>query len=57
MKAAFFDHVGQPLRIDTLRDPVPAPDEVVLQIAACGRRWGPPGLLCPGRGWVMKSRG
>lgn len=36
MKAAFFDHVGQPLRIDTLRDPVPAPDEVVLQIAACG---------------------
>jgi 2-desacetyl-2-hydroxyethyl bacteriochlorophyllide A dehydrogenase len=36
MKAAFFDHVGQPLRIDTLRDPDPAPDEVVLQIAACG---------------------
>ena len=36
MKAAFFDHVGQPLRIDDLRDPDPAPDEVVVQFAACG---------------------
>lgn len=36
MKAAFFDAVGQPLRIAEAPDPAPAPDEVVLRIAACG---------------------
>jgi threonine dehydrogenase-like Zn-dependent dehydrogenase len=36
MKAAFFDGVGQPLRIGAAPDPSPAADEVVLHIAACG---------------------
>jgi (R,R)-butanediol dehydrogenase/meso-butanediol dehydrogenase/diacetyl reductase len=36
MKAAVFDGVGQPLRVADLRAPEPAPDEVVLRIAACG---------------------
>lgn len=36
MKAAIFDAVGQPLRIDTRPDPAPAADEVVLRVAACG---------------------
>jgi (R,R)-butanediol dehydrogenase/meso-butanediol dehydrogenase/diacetyl reductase len=36
MKAAVFDAVGQPLRIDDLAMPRPADDEVLLRIAACG---------------------
>ena len=36
MKAALFDTVGTPLRIEVIADPTPAPDEVVLRIAACG---------------------
>lgn len=36
MKAAFFDAVGQPLRVSDTPDPSPAPDEVVLRVAACG---------------------
>jgi threonine dehydrogenase-like Zn-dependent dehydrogenase len=36
MKAAVFDGVGQPLRVADLREPEPAPDEVLLRIAACG---------------------
>jgi 2-desacetyl-2-hydroxyethyl bacteriochlorophyllide A dehydrogenase len=36
MKAALFDGVGQPLRIDDLKVPEPADDEVLLRIAACG---------------------
>jgi (R,R)-butanediol dehydrogenase/meso-butanediol dehydrogenase/diacetyl reductase len=36
MKAAVFDAVGQPLRIDDLDVPKPADDEVLLRIAACG---------------------
>lgn len=36
MKAVIFDAVGSPLRIDTIPEPDPAPDEVVLRIAACG---------------------
>jgi (R,R)-butanediol dehydrogenase/meso-butanediol dehydrogenase/diacetyl reductase len=36
MKAALFDRVGTPLRIADLPDPSPGPDEVILQIAACG---------------------
>lgn len=36
MKAAIFDAVGQPLRIDETPDPSPAADEVVLRVAACG---------------------
>jgi threonine dehydrogenase-like Zn-dependent dehydrogenase len=36
MKAAIFDGVGQPLRVDDLQPPEPAADEVLLRIAACG---------------------
>jgi len=36
MKAALFDTVGRPLRVDTIGDPQPQADEVVLKVAACG---------------------
>ncbi|CAN7548141.1 zinc-dependent alcohol dehydrogenase [Rhizobium sp. LjRoot254] len=36
MKAALFDGVGQPLRIDDIKVPEPDHDEVLLKIAACG---------------------
>ena len=36
MRAAIFETVGSPLRIGTVPDPVPAEDEVVLRVAACG---------------------
>ncbi len=36
MKAAIFDGVGKPLRVDDLRAPQPAPDEILLRVAACG---------------------
>jgi (R,R)-butanediol dehydrogenase/meso-butanediol dehydrogenase/diacetyl reductase len=36
MKAAIFDGVGIPLRVSDLPPPAPAPDEVVLRVAACG---------------------
>lgn len=36
MRAAIFDGVGHPLRIDQLPRPEPAADEVLLRIAACG---------------------
>ncbi|MBZ9937798.1 alcohol dehydrogenase catalytic domain-containing protein [Mesorhizobium sp. BR1-1-16] len=36
MKAAIFEAVGAPLRIGTVADPTPAPDEVVIRVAACG---------------------
>lgn len=36
MKAAFFDAVGRPLRIDDAPEPAPSQDEVVLRVAACG---------------------
>lgn len=36
MKAAIFDAVGQPLRVDEVPDPKPGPDEVVLRVAGCG---------------------
>jgi (R,R)-butanediol dehydrogenase/meso-butanediol dehydrogenase/diacetyl reductase len=36
MKAAIFDGVGIPLRIDDLQVPTPAADEVLLRVAACG---------------------
>ncbi|GAB4354180.1 MAG: alcohol dehydrogenase catalytic domain-containing protein [Oricola sp.] len=36
MKAALFDTVGRPLRVDTISDPEPEADEVVLKVAACG---------------------
>ncbi len=36
MKAALFDTVGRPLRVDTIGDPQPEADEVVLKVAACG---------------------
>jgi (R,R)-butanediol dehydrogenase/meso-butanediol dehydrogenase/diacetyl reductase len=36
VKAAIFDGVGRPLRIDDLALPEAAPDEVLLRVAACG---------------------
>ena len=36
MKAAIFDGVGRPLRVDDLAPPEPAADEVLLRVAACG---------------------
>src|SRR5690606_36849663 len=36
MKAAIFDRVGEPLRVDDLPPPEPAESEVSLQVAACG---------------------
>jgi threonine dehydrogenase-like Zn-dependent dehydrogenase len=36
MKAAVFRAVGQPLSIETLPDPTPAPTEIVLKVARCG---------------------
>lgn len=36
MKSAFFDAIGQPLRIDSAPDPTPAEDEVLLRVGACG---------------------
>ena len=36
MKAAIFDGVGQPLRVDDLQRPEPAEDEVLLRVTACG---------------------
>ena len=36
MKAALFDTVGRPLRVDTIGDPQAEADEVVLKVAACG---------------------
>ena len=36
MKAAIFDVVGQPLRVDDLQRPEPAEDDVLLRVDACG---------------------
>ncbi|MGO7335646.1 zinc-dependent alcohol dehydrogenase [Rhizobium leguminosarum] len=36
MRAALFDGVGQPLRIDDIKVAEPAHDELLLKIAACG---------------------
>ncbi|MCI5074159.1 alcohol dehydrogenase catalytic domain-containing protein [Oricola sp.] len=36
MKAVLFDTVGRPLRVDTIGDPQPDDDEVLLKVAACG---------------------
>ena len=36
MKAAIFDGVGRPLRLGDLASPLPAADEVLIHIAACG---------------------
>jgi (R,R)-butanediol dehydrogenase/meso-butanediol dehydrogenase/diacetyl reductase len=36
MQAAVFKCVGVPLVIETRPDPVPAPDEVVIQVGRCG---------------------
>lgn len=36
MKAALFESVGRPLRIDIVEDPRLGADEVLLKIAACG---------------------
>lgn len=36
MKAALFDTVGRPLRIESVADPEPAADEILLRVSACG---------------------
>ena len=36
MKAAIFDGVGIPLRVDDIQPPRPAADEVLLRVVACG---------------------
>ena len=36
MQAIVFDATGQPLRLTDLQNPTPQPDQVLLQIAACG---------------------
>lgn len=36
MKAAVFKGAGQPLAIETIPDPTPAPTEMVIKIARCG---------------------
>lgn len=36
MRAVVFDQANAPLRLETLADPKPKADEVVLKIAACG---------------------
>jgi threonine dehydrogenase-like Zn-dependent dehydrogenase len=36
MKAAVFRGAGQPLAIETLDDPTPAPDEIVIKVDRCG---------------------
>jgi len=36
MRAAVFHEVGKPLVIERVSDPVPAPDQVILQVASAG---------------------
>lgn len=36
MKAAVFKEVGQPLSVESVEDPTPAPNELVLEVAYCG---------------------
>ena len=36
MKAAVFKEVGQPLAVETVADPAPAPSELVLKVGYCG---------------------
>src|SRR5579862_3240809 len=36
MRAMIFDAPGQPLRSATVRDPVPADDQVLVKVRACG---------------------
>lgn len=36
MNAAFFEGVGQPLRIGMAPDPTPTADQVILCLGACG---------------------
>ncbi len=36
MKAAIFSKVGSPLTVETVPDPVPGPDEIILKVARCG---------------------
>ena len=36
MKAAVFKAIGQPLNIEEINDPVPAADEVVVEVGRCG---------------------
>jgi (R,R)-butanediol dehydrogenase/meso-butanediol dehydrogenase/diacetyl reductase len=55
VKAAVFKAPGQPLSIEALADPVPGPDQVVLQVGRCGicgsdlhMTEGPNSILPPG---------
>jgi (R,R)-butanediol dehydrogenase/meso-butanediol dehydrogenase/diacetyl reductase len=36
MKAALFKAIGRPLEIEDIREPTPAPDEVVVEVGRCG---------------------
>jgi (R,R)-butanediol dehydrogenase/meso-butanediol dehydrogenase/diacetyl reductase len=36
MKAAVFKALGAPLEVETVGDPVPAPDEVLIRVGRCG---------------------
>ena len=36
MKAALFDAPGRPLTIETIPDPAPGPEDLILQVNACG---------------------
>ncbi|HBA43260.1 MAG TPA: alcohol dehydrogenase, partial [Alphaproteobacteria bacterium] len=36
MKAAIFREVGSPLSIETIPDPTPGPNELILKVARCG---------------------
>jgi (R,R)-butanediol dehydrogenase / meso-butanediol dehydrogenase / diacetyl reductase len=36
VKAAVFKKLGEPLKVESLPDPVPSPNEVVVQVARCG---------------------
>ena len=36
MKAAIFDSVGRPLRLDEVARPEPGPRDVIIQVAYCG---------------------
>lgn len=36
MRAAVFEQLGQPLRVQTVADPTPAAHEVIVQVCHCG---------------------
>jgi 2-desacetyl-2-hydroxyethyl bacteriochlorophyllide A dehydrogenase len=56
MRAAIFSGAGQPLRVDTVPDPVPGPGEVVLKVGACGI-CGTDLLMTSGHGALQAAAG